>query len=208
MAWRNRIDTGHACLDPLAMPPDASLLGRLRISVPDQRCDPIMIISSALGPWLHRRTICSATMPPYHWLRLIFCGSTPNYHIHPLPNPRDIRRPQHRLCHLSIQAGGASQDNRVRAKIMCSLKQARPMPLPPPPTTSPLPGLNVKICCWGSQAATLSGSRVQRLATNERSIHPSKPCGLMHGRVLAMSCRDSVQSLTHTAAPDPSRSSR
>lgn len=124
------------------------------------------------------------------------------------PDPRDIRRPQHRLCHLSIQAGGASQDSRVRAKRMCYLKQASPMSVPPLPTTSPLPGLTVKICFWGSQEATLSGSRVQRLATNERSIPPSKPCGLMHGRVLAMSCRDSVQSLTHMGAPDPSRSSR
>lgn len=64
-----------------------------------------------------------------------------------------------------------TRQSRAREE-MCFLKQASPMSLPPPPTTSPLPGLNVKICCWGFQTAILSGSRVQRLATNERKYSP------------------------------------
>lgn len=71
----------------------------------------------------------NATLPltTSHLLRLY-----PQISHSSAPDPRDIRRLQHRLYHLSIQAGGASQDSRVRAKSVFSLKQASPVSLPPP----------------------------------------------------------------------------
>lgn len=77
----------HAGRARLGSPGRASLRGRSRISVPDQRCDPIQVISSTLGPWLHCRKSCSATMTQYHRLCLIICGSMSTHHTRPLSSP-------------------------------------------------------------------------------------------------------------------------
>lgn len=68
----------HACISRSSLP--VSLLGRIA----DQyRISGAIRFLLFPAPWvlgLHRSTICIATLPPYHWLRLIFCGSTLSHH--------------------------------------------------------------------------------------------------------------------------------
>lgn len=199
-AQRNRMDTEHARLDPLALSPYASLLGRYRISTGSAvRSDsgyfqrPGSLVTSQDNLQSHNATVPLTTS---HLLRLY---AQPSHS--PTPELRDIRRPQHRLCHLSSNAGGASH-SRAHAKRTCFLKEAIPMP-PRPPTPTPTPKFDA-----GVFKHLPSLGFVFNASRQMREVFAHRASKLMHGRVLDMSCRDSVQSLTRAGPPGPSRSSR
>lgn len=76
-----------------------------------------------------------------------------------------------------------------------------------PDARPPTPTLTSKFEAGGFNQLPFLGL-VLNASRQMREVFTHRASKLMHGRVLDMSCRDSIQSLTHAGPPGPSRSSR
>lgn len=123
--------------------------------------------------------------------------------VHSRTKKAPIRRPQHHLCHLCNQAGGASRLPRARDENVLP-QQSKPL-LPPPPS----PPISI---CQNLQLGFFkhlpSPGLVSNASRQMREAFAHQASRLMHGRVLDMSCRGVVQSVALAGAPGPRRSSR